>query len=112
MAGVVFQLNEGSAQKHRMVLRNIQNLLAEMPDLFVELVVHGEGLGIVLTSESTVAESLAVLSEKGVSVAVCRNSLKGKSLSEADLLPGMTVVNAGIARVVERQQEGFSYIKA
>lgn len=111
MAGVVFQLNESTPEKHQMVLRNIRNVKQEMPDLFVELVVHGAGLGLVLASHSTLAEEIAQLQSQGVRIAVCQNTMKGKNLTEADLLPGMTVVRAGIAEIIQRQQEGFSYVK-
>lgn len=111
MAGVVFHLNEAAPDKHRMVLRNIRNVKQEMPDLRVELVVHGPGLGLAVQSQSTVSREVAELLADGVEIAVCENTMRGENLMASDLLPGMTRVPAGIAEIIRRQQEGFSYVK-
>lgn len=111
LPGVVFQLNEAAPEKHQMVLRNIAHVMHEMPDLVVELVVHGGGLPLVVTEQSTLKEELARMQEQGVQVAVCQNTMRAQSLTEDDLLPGMTTVRAGIAEIIRRQQEGFSYVR-
>lgn len=110
MASVVIQLNESSPDKHRAVLRNIKNLMDEMPDLHVELVVHGEGIALV-THGSEMAEPVSQLIDRNVTVAVCKNTLKMKKIDETTLLPGMTFVDAGIAELVRRQMEGYAYVK-
>ncbi|NMP21885.1 hypothetical protein HIJ39_05905 [Sulfobacillus sp. DSM 109850] len=94
-----------------MVLRNIVNLMHEMPDLFIELVVHGAGLSLAVATETTLKDEIADLQDKGVTIAVCQNTMQAQNLTASDLLPGMTMVRAGIAEIVRRQQEGFSYVK-
>lgn len=111
MPGVVFQVNEAGPDKHRMVLGNIRNVKKEMPDLVIELVVHGAGIGLVTADHSTVRTEIAELQADGVCIAVCQNTMNRDQLTAADLLPGMTVVRAGIAHLIQRQQAGYSYVK-
>ena len=111
MAGVVFHLNEEDPKKHLLVLKNIRNVRKTMPDLVIELVVHGPALGLVVASQSTQPDELEALQNEGVRVAVCQNTMQAQQLTEADLLPGMTIVRAGIAEIIQRQQEGYSYVK-
>ncbi len=110
-AGVVFHVNEASFDKHRMALRNVQNAKQWLPDLPMELVINGPGLSMVTASTSTIGDDLASLLNQGVVVAVCRQTMKQNGIEEHDLLPGVVIVPAGVVRLIERQQEGYSYIK-
>lgn len=107
----VFHMNDESPAKHLAVCRNIQNLLAEMPDAEVELVVQGDALPMVLQKETTVADQVARLRQKGVTVAVCRNTLRAKNANPEDLLPDLVVVPSAVGELVRRQGEGMAYIK-
>jgi intracellular sulfur oxidation DsrE/DsrF family protein len=111
MAGVVFQLNEKSPEKQQMVLRNIRHTVNGLPNLMVELVVHGPGLDLVVTGHSTLAEEVRTLQAAGVRIAVCENTMRAQGITPQDLLPNMTVVPSGIVAIIQRQQEGYSYIK-
>ncbi len=111
MAGVVFHLNEADPVKHQMVIRNMRNVKQEMPDLFVELVVHGPGINLAVVDKSTLFEEVKDLLAHGVRIAVCQNTMTAQHITPEQLLPGMTVVPAGIAEIIQRQQEGFSYVK-
>lgn len=110
MAGVVFQINEESLEKQRGALRNLINLRAEMPDITVEVVVLGQGIGMVLR-EGPLANDVGALTQSGVRVAACRNTLRAMDIEDAALVPGVTCVPAGVAEIVRRQQEGYSYYK-
>ncbi len=111
ITGAVFHINESSSAKQRAALRNIINLIAEMPDLPVELVVQGDAINLVVTTETELAEELRTLQDRGLSVAVCHNTMKAKNISAQQLLPNLTIVPSAVGRLVTRQQEGFSYIK-
>lgn len=51
------------------------------------------------------------LLKHGVSVEVCNVSLRGKGWTAADLLPGITVVRDAYTRIIDLQQQGYSYIR-
>lgn len=109
--GVVVHLDEADPQKHQAVLINIANLRAEMGDSTpVELVAHGPGLDALL-SASPHAQALAGLIAKGMVASACANTLRGRQIDPAALVEGVRVVPAGVAQLVRRQREGWSYLR-
>ena len=109
--GVVFHLDEGDPAKHAAVLRNINNLLDALgPDTPVELVAHGPGLPAVL-ADSPHADALQAVLGRGVRVDACGNTMREKDVAPERLAPGVTVVPAGVAQLVLRQREGWSYVR-
>lgn len=108
---VLFHVNSGRPEEQRAALRNIENLLAEIPEARVELVVQGEALPMVQSDRSPLAAELQALLARGVEVAVCRNTMRARGVAEEELLPGMRVVPSAVGELVRRQQEGMAYIK-
>ena len=54
---------------------------------------------------------MRALADKGVKFIICGNSLRNRQIAE-DLLPDIiTVVPQGVSYIVERQGEGYAYIK-
>jgi hypothetical protein len=76
----------------------------------VELVAFGPGIAI-LQSPSAVLADIQALQEKHVHFKACQNSMNARHLTVADLIPGSEPVPAGIAEVVSKQEQGWSYIK-
>ncbi len=111
MAGVVVQLNEAAPDKHRAVLRNVANLIKEMPQLTVELVLFGPGIDVALAQVTECGDELDAAQAQGVVVAVCQNTLRQRNLGKADLRNGVEIVPAGVAELVRRQLEGYSYLR-
>lgn len=109
---VVVHLDESSPEKHQEVLRNITNLLNDLgpEQTQVELVTHGPGIDLLLQG-SSFAEQVRQLQDRGVVMAVCHNTLRGRSIPEERVLPGATVVPAGIGELVRRQREGWQYVR-
>ena len=93
-------------------LQSAANLLAEIGPTPVEVVVQSGAVGGLVADHpqaSTLAERLAGLST--VRVLACRNALRAHGVPEDALSPGVGVVPAGIARVVERQRDGWAYVR-
>ncbi|MBX5466947.1 MAG: DsrE family protein [Firmicutes bacterium] len=110
-ARVVFHLNTGHPDRHRAALTSIANLLAEMPDATVELVIQGDALPLVEAARSTLPLELEALRARGVTVAVCRNTMRARGVSPEALLAGVEVVPSAVGELVRRQLEGFAYLK-
>lgn len=109
--GVVVHLAEGDPRRQETVLRNVSNLLRALgEDAVVELVTHGPGVEL-CTGETGLAETVAGLQDRGVAVCACGNTIEARKLSAVDLLPGVTVVPSGIAHLVFRQRQGWSYLR-
>lgn len=108
---VLFHLNDGLPEKQGQALTNIENLLRDIPDVRVELVVQGAALPLAVAASTRFGEALAALQERGVTVAVCRNSMKAMNVREEELVPGAEVISSAVGELVRRQQEGWAYVK-
>jgi intracellular sulfur oxidation DsrE/DsrF family protein len=109
-AGVVVHIDEPGEAKHQAVLRNVANLLDDLPGTTVEVVAHGQGIGLCL-ADSPVAKTVQGLLARGVIVAACENTLTGLSIERSALAAGVVTVPAGVGEVVRKQREGWSYLR-
>ncbi|HEX5333118.1 MAG TPA: DsrE family protein [Cellulomonas sp.] len=110
-AGVVLHLTEAAAGKQRAVLRNALNLLPEVEvGTPIEVVVHGEAITLARPGQAT-ADALAEAQDAGITIVVCRNSLRSQDLTDRDLVHGAVVVPSGVAHLVARQLEGWAYLR-
>jgi len=112
---VVIQVSSDDPQTQNMVLANAANLknYYGADNVVVEIVAYGPGLGLV-TKESDRAERIGKLAQEDVHFSACGNTIKQvtKTKGEApQLLPGVDVVPAGIARIMELQEQGYSYVR-
>ncbi|MCI2266885.1 DsrE family protein [Sediminivirga luteola] len=108
MHRTVVHLNEDDTQKIRTVLQNITNLyVALAPDLQVELVAHGPGIAVVTEPPG---EKLTALLQTGLQMLVCQNTMTNRGLTPAHIHPAATIVPSGVAHLVTRQTQGWSYL--
>jgi intracellular sulfur oxidation DsrE/DsrF family protein len=93
-------------------LRNVANLLDDLGDkgVQVEVVVNGLGLSV-LTKGSPVTDSVESLRGRGVALLACRNSMEAAGIAPEDLLEGIQVIPAGITHLVQRQHQGWAYVR-
>lgn len=109
--GVTLHLDEGAPSKHAAVLRNALNLLPEVPSgTPIEVVVHGEGIGLARPdgpASAALAEALAA----GITLVVCHHTMQGQGLTADDLVPQAVVVPSGVGHLVRRQREGWAYVR-
>ena len=109
--GVVVHLDEAGQDKHAAVLTNIANLLSELGDTTpVELVCHGPGVDLCLRG-GPAGEQLEALIGRGVTVAACRNTMRGRGITPEQLASGVVVVPAGVGELVRKQRQGWAYLR-
>ena len=110
---VVFQVTSGGEEHWEGVLGNVENLRKALgPDQTeVEVVAHGKGLGFVLATNTGLRERMRELSEAGVVFAACENTMRKKGVTTDELLSLASTVDSGVAEVVRRQEQGWSYVK-
>src|SRR5699024_11320424 len=77
----------------------------------VELVTHGPGIAAVQTGAEAAGDIEDAI-ERGVIIAACENTMAAQSLTHADLINGVRTVPAGIAEIVRKQREGWSYARS
>ena len=108
---VVFQLSNNDTFVHKSLIRQLNNVLKAFHNIHIEVVTHGYGVDLLLTNGAFQA-SIRELHEQGVAFMVCKNTLEQEDLCATRLLDFTEVVPSGIAHVIVRQSEGWSYIKA
>ena len=109
---VVFQVSDNDPAKWNLALnnaRNVQNDLGK-ENVEIEIVAYGPGLNM-LRAESVVAGRVNAALDGNVSVVACDNTMHNMKLSPADLIGGVGHVKAGVVQLMERQRQGWSYIR-
>jgi uncharacterized protein len=64
-----------------------------------------------LRLDSTESSRIAEAIKAGVNVVACENSMRGQKVTREDLLPGIGYVPAGVVELMQRQREGYAYIR-
>ena len=80
----------------------------------VEIVVCGPGIGMLKADSvagNQIAEAEAEALGAGVSVIACENTMRGQKLGRDDMLTGIGYASAGVVRLMQRQQQGYAYIR-
>ncbi|HTP96953.1 MAG TPA: DsrE family protein [Burkholderiales bacterium] len=110
---VVFQMSDGDPAKWNLALNNIRNVQEDLGggNVEIELVAYGAGGIGMLKLDSEVANRIADALSAGVKVLACENTMRGQKLTRSDMLPNIGYVRAGVMELIERQREGWAYIR-
>ncbi|SEO82195.1 hypothetical protein SAMN04490248_11346 [Salinihabitans flavidus] len=118
---VVYHINyDGGpdSKAYKGALRNIQNHINAVGDenLDLKVVLHGNGLGVLMAAKSddTLQTVVGSLKSQGVDFHVCNNTLVGREISyENDLYDvwESDIVPSGVAELAHLQAQGYTYIK-
>ncbi len=110
---IVFDMVSSDTADQNGVLRQINNILTRAPNSQIEIVFHGKSVYAMTKDKTTIESKVNDLKQnKQVVFAVCNNSMKRLQLTAADLIPAATVVPVAILELAEKQEEGWSYVKA
>ena len=110
---VVFDLTSRDSLDQKAVMRWVKEVATSNPDAKVEVVMYGKGFELVMPDRSTVAaEVQEAIRNPNVSFRVCAVALKNNKVETSQLLPGVETVPDGIYELVEKQRDGWGYIKA
>ena len=111
-ARVVLQVSDNDPAKWNLALNNAKNLQADLgaANVDIEIVAYGPGIGM-LKADSTVGNRVDEAQGSGVKVLACENTMRGQKLSAADMLPKVGYVPAGVVEIMQRQQQGWAYIR-
>ena len=118
---VVYHINYNGGdddKKYRGAMRNIQNHINAVgaENMEIKVVLHGNGLGLLMSAKenSKVKGAVVSLKSQDVEFHVCNNTLKGRKISyENDLFDVYEedIVPSGVAELSYLQQKGYTYIK-
>lgn len=112
-AKAVFQVSDADPQKWNLTLNNVRNALDDYGGTMaveLEIVAYGPGIGM-LKAGSPVAGRVADALKSGIKIVACENSMRAQKLVEADMLPKIGYVPAGVVELIKKQAQGWAYIR-
>jgi intracellular sulfur oxidation DsrE/DsrF family protein len=109
---IIFQMVSGDTLSHKALMKQLQNITSVAPTTQIEVVCHGPGLNMLTSDKSVVGSQLNTMIAKGIAFYACEFSMQERKVEKERILPGIGFVRAGIIAIVERQEQGWSYIKA
>lgn len=110
---IIFQFtNANDTLQQKAFVKQLENLNEHWPNANYEVVLYNQGLELVMKTNVNYLERIRTLKNKGVRFVVCENTLKNRKINK-DVFPEDIVeyIPAGIAEIVEKQEQGWSYIK-
>ncbi len=112
---IVLQISDPNPMKQTLVLNVASNLMKHYgPDkIDIEIVAFGPGLRLLMAGNSNQSR-ISSLNESGVRFSACENTIAGftRQLGHApELVTQAIPVTAGVVRIIELTDQGYSLIK-
>lgn len=119
---IAIQVDQNDPQVMNMALNNANNVIdyyrARNENVDVEIVTYGPGLHMLRADTSPVRDRIKRLKDAAFSGTIqfsaCNNTKQGMEKAEGHtiaLLPEATVVPSGVVRLMELQEQDFSYVR-
>ncbi|MCJ8164355.1 DsrE family protein [Pontibacter sp. E15-1] len=108
---VVYDVVSADSARQGKIMQHLDRMMDHWPEARLEVVVHGNGLEMLMKNKAANAEELKALQAKGVVFAACENAMRAHNVQKEQLLPGVITVPMGVVEIIEKQEEGYSYIK-
>lgn len=109
---VVIQVSDGDPKKWNLALNNARNVQTDLgkDKVQIEIVAYGPGLGM-LKADSKVAPRLAQALDSSIGLLACENTMRNTKTTKGDMYAGIGYVPAGVVHIMQREREGWSYIR-
>ena len=109
---VIFQVSDNDPGKWQLALNNAKNVQVDLgaQNVAIEIVAYGPGLAM-LKADSVSATRIAEAMGAGVKVVACENTMRNQKLAKQDMLPKVDYVMAGVVELMQKQQQGWAYIR-
>lgn len=110
---MVMQVSNPDPRGWNQALNNSLALTRNAGKANVEIRIVANGMGIAMLKENSPAAALvAAALAQGVKVLACGETMKALSLEKEDMLPNIGYVPGGLIEILDRQGEGWRYVKA
>jgi uncharacterized protein len=119
---IAIQVDQNDPQVMNLALNNATNVIeyyrAKNEDVDVDIVTYGPGLHMLRADTSPVQDRIKRLKDMAfpgkIQFSACNNTRQGMEKAEGHaiaILPDATVVPSGVVRLMELQEQGWSYIR-
>jgi uncharacterized protein len=109
---IVFHVTNDDPRIWNQSLNNMNQLqkIIGKNNIDIELVVNGYGIGM-LKMDSVVGNRVDEAVAEGVKVVACEQTMRGFKLTKDDMLKSVGYVPGGVIEVMQKQREGYAYLK-
>ena len=109
---LIIQVSDADPKKWALALNNAKNVQADIgkANVEIEIVAYGPGIGM-LKMESEVGPRVAEAMADGVKMIACENTMINQKIPKDDMLPKIGYVKAGVVEIMEKQQQGYAYLR-
>ncbi|MEO7150459.1 MAG: DsrE family protein [Burkholderiaceae bacterium] len=109
---VVFQVSDADPAKWNLALNNARNVQEDLgkDKVAIEIVAYGPGIGM-LKMDSVVGPRVSEAMSTGIVVVACENTMRAQKVAREDMLPKIGYVMAGVVELMQKQKEGWAYIR-
>jgi uncharacterized protein len=121
---VAIQVDQNDPAVMNLALNNAENVMEyyrdKGEDVDVEIVAYGPGLNMLRADTSPVKDRIAQMASADASFpakiafSACNNTLQGMEKHEGHaiaIVPQATIVPAGVVRLMQLEEQGWSYIR-
>jgi intracellular sulfur oxidation DsrE/DsrF family protein len=109
---ILFDVTSSNEDVHKTAMRHVSMMAEAYPQSQFEVVIYSGAIDMVRKGKSSVSDQVIALKDNdNVSIKVCQATMKRHGLTQDDLLPGVGSVPDGILEIVQKQSEGWGYIK-
>ena len=109
---VVLQVSDNDPGKWNLALNNAKNIQSDLgaANVAVEIVAYGPGINM-LKMDSAVGGRVDEALSAGVKVVACENTMHNAKLTKNDMLNKIGYVPAGVVELMQKQQQGWAYLR-
>lgn len=108
---IVMQFTDSDSLSQASVTGQVKNIRTAWPNAEIEVVCHGPGLDLLITSKSKASKAVTDWSGQGVVFSACNNTMKRRNVKKEELLPTAQVVPSAMIELTLKQEEGWAYVK-
>ena len=109
---MIFSVTDNDKGKWNLVINNAAAVQRNVgpKDIDVEVVVWGPGINM-LKLESVVGNRIDELIAKGIKVVACETTMHEMKITPQDMLASAGYVPGGVIELMQKQQQGWAYIR-
>jgi intracellular sulfur oxidation DsrE/DsrF family protein len=109
---VVIQVSEADGRNWTQALNVANNIRKELGRDKVDIEIVAFGLGInMLRADAEIANRVEDAAADGIAVMACANSMRNYKIGKDDLTKNVGIVPAGVVEIMQRQRDGWLYLK-
>lgn len=109
---LIIQVSDADPKKWSLALNNAKNVQQDLgrDQVDIEIVAYGPGLAM-LKLDSEVGGRVTEAIGDGVKMVACENTMTNQKVSREDMLPKIGYVKAGVVEIMQKQQQGYAYLR-